>query len=63
MPKQQFFAQEGDRSWVISWLQWHYGESPKALAKIIINFLRFNLNFFSIPLLLKTLVYQGVKGH
>jgi len=37
------------------WLIWHYIEIPKLLLKILKNYLVFNFNYFSIPLLLKTL--------
>jgi len=36
-------------------LEWHFSDVPKNLLKAWKNFLRFNLNYFSIPLLLKTL--------
>ena len=40
---------------VFQWLVWHYFESPKAILKAFKNFLIFNFNYFSIPLLAKTL--------
>ena len=33
---------------------WHFFEVPKEILRIWRNFLLFNLNYFSIPLLLKT---------
>jgi len=36
------------------WLYWHFFEVPKNILKVWRNFLLFNLNYFSIPLLLKT---------
>jgi len=38
-----------------SWLYWHFVEAPKEILKGWKNFLLFNLNYFSVPLLLKTL--------
>jgi len=37
------------------WIIWHYFESLKFLLKVFKNYLIFNFNYFSIPLLLKTL--------
>lgn len=36
------------------WLQWHFFEASREVLKAWKNFLLFNLNYFSIPLLLKT---------
>lgn len=36
-------------------IAWHFIEVPKEILRIWKNFLLFNLNYFSIPLLLKTL--------
>jgi len=36
------------------WLSWQFFEMPGNILKIWKNFLKFNLNYFSIPLLLKT---------
>jgi len=36
------------------WLFWQFFEMPGNILKAWRNFLRFNLNYFSIPLLLKT---------
>lgn len=36
-------------------ISWHFFEVPKEILRIWQNFLVFNLNYFSIPLLLKTL--------
>ena len=37
------------------WLLWHYYEMPKFLFLVWKNYVVFGLNYFSIPLLLKTL--------
>jgi len=37
------------------WISWYLYEMPQNILNIWKNFLLFNLNFFSIPLLLKTL--------
>lgn len=36
------------------WLSWHFFEVPGQILTNLSNFLRFNINYFSIPLLLKT---------
>jgi len=36
------------------YLKWHFYEMPKEIQKGWFNYLRFYLNFFSIPILLKT---------
>jgi len=38
------------------YLEWHFYNQPKAILKAWKNFLLFNLNFFSVTLLLKTLI-------
>jgi len=40
---------------IIQWLSWQFFEMPGNILKAWKNFLKFNLNYFSIPLLLKTL--------
>jgi len=52
---------EKDRGMLFTWLRWQYLESPRLLIKIIGNFLRFNLSFFSFSLLLKTLFHPWRK--
>jgi hypothetical protein len=37
------------------WLIWHYFEATRFLLRAFKNYLVFNFNYFSIPLLLKTL--------
>lgn len=39
----------------LQYLSWHYSDQAKLILRAWRNFLRFNLNYFSIPLLLKTL--------
>ena len=36
------------------WVFWQFFEVPKNILKAWRNFLKFNLNYFSVPLLLKT---------
>lgn len=40
---------------ITSWFLWHFYETPKFLVAVWRNFFLFSLNFFSTPLLLKTL--------
>jgi len=40
---------------VLQFIKWYYLDQPKAILRTWKNFLRFNLNYFSISLLLKTL--------
>ncbi|HDZ54678.1 MAG TPA: hypothetical protein ENI19_02590 [Candidatus Nealsonbacteria bacterium] len=49
------------------WFFWYFFEIPKEILKGWRNFLLFNLNYFSIPLLLKTLFshwkrYYWIRG-
>ena len=49
------------------WIQWYFFEMPQEILQGWRNFLSFGLNFFSIPLLLKTLFshwkkYYWVRG-
>lgn len=39
---------------LIQYFFWHFYDQPKAILKAWKNFLLFNLNYFSIPILLKT---------
>jgi len=39
----------------VQYLIWHFFEAPKEIGKAWKNYLRFYLNFFSTPFLLKTL--------
>ena len=40
---------------LFQYLTWHYVDQVRAISRAWKNFLRFNLNYFSISLLLKTL--------
>jgi len=40
---------------LILWINWHFVEASREILKAWKNFLLFNLNYFSIPSLLKTL--------
>ena len=40
---------------IFQYLSWHFFDVPKEIIKAWKNFLSFGLNYFSIPLLLKTL--------
>lgn len=42
---------------LFQWFFWHYFEMPEEIVRIWKNFLRFNLEYFSIKLLIKTLFY------
>jgi len=42
-------------STLFQYLIWHYFDVPRELLRVWRNFLKFNLNYFSIPLLIKTL--------
>jgi hypothetical protein len=39
---------------LIFWLSWHFVEVPRVIFRGLRNFLLFNLNYFSLPFLLKT---------
>jgi hypothetical protein len=39
---------------ISQWITWHFLEVPREILKAWKNFLKFNLNYFSVPLLLKT---------
>lgn len=41
---------------ITSWFLWHFYETPKFLIHVWCNFFLFSLNFFSTPLLLKSLL-------
>ena len=43
------------------WIFWHFYEMPKKILKVWNNYLSFNLNYFSILLLLKTLFFPWRK--
>lgn len=42
------------RNLLIQYLNWHFYEVPENILKAWRNFLLFNLNFFSLPLLFRT---------
>jgi hypothetical protein len=44
-----------EKNILIQYIIWQFIESPKELLKIWKNFLIFNINYFSIPFLLRTL--------
>ena len=46
---------------IFLWLFWHFFEAPKEILRAWRNFLLFNLNYFSIPLLIKTFFYPWRK--
>jgi len=39
---------------VLQWLSWQFLEMPRNILKAWGNFLKFGLNYFSVPLLIKT---------
>jgi hypothetical protein len=41
---------------IIEWLVWHFLEMPKFLFLVWKNYIMFAVNYFSLPLLLKTLI-------
>ena len=43
------------QSFLCQWFAWHFSDVAKEILKGWGNFLKFNLNYFSIPLLFKTL--------
>lgn len=40
---------------LLAWFSWQFFDTPKFILQAWQNFLKFNLNYFSVPLLLKTL--------
>lgn len=42
---------------LFQWLKWEFFDMPKLMLKAWKNYLRFGLNYFSTPLLVKTLFY------
>ncbi|MCX6720395.1 MAG: hypothetical protein NTW11_01160 [Candidatus Staskawiczbacteria bacterium] len=48
--------QSSERKNIISlWLVWHFGEMPRFLAGVWKNYILFASNYFSLPILLKSL--------
>lgn len=41
---------------ISAFLQWQFFDAPRDILKIWKNYLKFNLNYFSVPTLLKTLI-------
>jgi hypothetical protein len=42
---------------LFQWFYWHFKEVPEEIIGVWKNFLKFNLEYFSIPLLIKTFFY------
>ncbi|KPJ57079.1 hypothetical protein AMJ49_02840 [Parcubacteria bacterium DG_74_2] len=42
---------------LFKWIFWHFYDVPKEILKAWKNFLKFNLNYFSVPLLSRTFFY------
>jgi len=55
MKKMEFLEKIARKLLFPIFLHWYLFEEPKKIIKIWTNFLRFGMEFFSIPLLLKTL--------
>lgn len=41
---------------IVEWVIWHFWEMPKFLVSVWNNYILFATNYFSLPLLLKTLI-------
>lgn len=39
---------------VLKWVYWHFFEASRSVLRVWGNYLRFGLNYFSVPMLLKT---------
>ena len=50
-----------NKSISLIWFKWHFSEVPKRILRAWKNFLLFNLNFFSIFTLFKTLFFYWRK--
>lgn len=48
---------------VVLYLEWHFWDVPRAILAAWKNFLRFNLNYWSIPQLSKTLFSHWRRYH
>jgi len=48
---------------LFAWISWQFFDAPKFVLKVWKNFLLFNLNYFSVPLLIKTFFshWRGYK--
>jgi hypothetical protein len=49
------------RNIFLKWIWWQFFEVPKNILKAWKNFLKFGLNYFSTPLLIRTLFYPWRK--
>jgi hypothetical protein len=47
----------------IQFIEWHFLEMPQEILRLWRNFLRFNLNYFSLSLLAKTLFSHWRRHH
>lgn len=47
---------------IFSWLKWHFFEAPKSILQIWRNFLKFNFDFFSVGVLIRTLFSPWKKN-
>ncbi|MBD3208495.1 MAG: hypothetical protein GF370_03505 [Candidatus Nealsonbacteria bacterium] len=48
-------AEQVEKNIFLLWLKWQFWDAPSFILRVWKNFLRFGLEYFSVPLLLKTL--------